>query len=66
MTQQDIGAGLNIVNSVSVTSSLTPTPVTASAITLLTQTALLQIRKTADKSTVTAQGEVIAYTITVR
>jgi hypothetical protein len=66
VTQQDIDRGLNIVNTVSVSSTLTPTPVQASAITLLTQTALLRITKTADKSTVTSVGEQIAYTIVVR
>ncbi len=67
VTQQDIDRGANIVNSVTVTSSLTQnTPVTATAITLLTQTALLRIQKTADKSTVTTVGETINYVVTVR
>ncbi len=64
-TQQDIDRGANIVNTVTVSSALT-LPVTATAVTFLTQTALLSVQKAADKSTVTQVGEVINYSIVVR
>ena len=65
-TQANIDAGTNIVNTVTVSATNLPAPVSASAVTFLTQTALLTISKTADKSTVSQVGEVVGYTIVVR
>jgi uncharacterized repeat protein (TIGR01451 family) len=64
VTQANVDAGRNIVNTVSVTSALTSAQ-TATATVFLTQTALLGITKTASVSTVSQPGQQIVYSIVV-
>lgn len=65
VTQADLNSGRNIVNVVSVQTSLT-SPITANATTFLTQTASLTISKTAGVDTVSQPGQTIPYSIVVR
>jgi large repetitive protein len=63
-TQADIQAGTPLVNNVSVTSTQTPQPVSASAITSVSQGPALSVAKTTTVASISAPG-LIPYTIAV-
>ena len=66
-TQADINAGVDLVNTVSVRSTEVSTPVTARAVTTITnQNHGLSITKTATETSYSTVGEVIHFTIVVR
>ena len=63
-TQANIDAGANLVNSVSVTSTQTPAPVTSSATTTITRTPAMTVNKTTPTTSINAPGT-IGYSIVV-
>ena len=67
VSQANIDAGSNLVNTASVTTTQTPTPQSSSATTPVTQSPSLTIVKTrtSGPSPVTAAGQVLGYTIVV-
>ena len=66
MTQADLNAGGVITNVVSVTSSQTPTAVTAQSNTIVAQNARTVVTKVADPKTVSLPGQTITYRVSVR
>jgi gliding motility-associated-like protein/uncharacterized repeat protein (TIGR01451 family) len=66
VTQSDIDAGTNLVNTARVVTLQVPGPLTASATTRVTGTASLAITKVASETAYSAAGIVLHYTITVR
>ncbi|MFC5373246.1 Calx-beta domain-containing protein [Brevundimonas faecalis] len=63
-TQGQIDAGTPLVNTISVVTAQTPTPLTATATTTVTAAPGLSVTKTVDQTAVSAPG-VLNYTITV-
>ncbi|MBK6281977.1 MAG: DUF11 domain-containing protein [Draconibacterium sp.] len=68
VTQTDMDAGTELTNTVSVVSDQVPGPTLASALTPLSASASLTVDKVRSNGTdpVTAEGEIIDYTITVQ
>jgi uncharacterized repeat protein (TIGR01451 family) len=62
--QADIEAGTSLVNTASVTSTQTPTPVDASATTTISQAPAMLVKKAVDRQSISAPGTLV-YTITV-
>lgn len=63
VTQAEVNAGANLVNTASARSQQTPTPVTATATVAVTQRPRLSITKRADRTSVNAAGQNVVYTI---